>query len=73
MIFNGDIVIREVPLPLGVHGAIMEDPDGIANIYINAEDSQEEKFKTLCHELKHYKLHHVGSEKPVHIMEDEAG
>ena len=72
MTFNGDIVIRVVSLPNGIHGSIREDPDGIANIYINADDSQEEKMKTLYHELRHYKLRHIGSGKPVSVMEHEA-
>ena len=72
MIFNGDVVIRVVSLPSGVHGSIREDPDGITNIYINACDSQEEKIKTLRHELRHYKLRHIGSGKTVRMMETEA-
>ena len=73
MIFNGDIVIREVALPPGVHGSIREDPDGIVNIYINSCDTQEEKLKTLHHELRHHKLHHLGSGKSIQTMEIEAG
>ena len=72
MIFDGDIVIREVVLPPGVHGAIREDPDGIANIYINALDPEEERQKTLKHEMKHYKLKHLNSKKPLRVIEAEA-
>ena len=72
MIFDGYVVIREVDLPPGVHGAIREDPDGIANIYINAADPDEEKRKTLKHEMRHYKLKHIGSGKTLRLMEDEA-
>ncbi len=71
MIFDGDIVVREVSLPYGIHGSIRESPDGIVNIYINADDTQEEKLKTLLHELKHYKLHHIGSGKSARTMEKE--
>ncbi len=73
MMFNGDIVVREVTLPPGVHGAVREDPDGIVNVYINDQDCREEKLKTLRHELRHYELHHIGSGKTVRAMETEAG
>ena len=72
MQFNGDICIREVALPAGVHGAIMESPDGIANIYINQRDPEEEKRKTLRHELRHYVLGHIGSGKRLSVIESEA-
>ena len=72
MIFDGDVVIREIVLPHGVHGAIREDPDGIANIYINASDPEEERRQTLKHEMRHFKLRHLGSGKSLHIMEAEA-
>lgn len=71
MIFDGDVVIREVQLPPGVHGMIHEDPDGIANIYISESDSEEEKQKTLAHELRHLALRHLGSGRPVRMMEEE--
>lgn len=70
--FDGYVVIREVPLPPGVHGAIRLDPDGIANIYINSRDPEEERRKTLRHEIKHYELKHIGSGKPLSMMEAEA-
>lgn len=73
MNFNGDVVVRIVPLPPGVHGMICEDPDGIANIYINQSDSQEEQLLTLRHELRHYRHHHVGSDRPIHEIEHDAG
>lgn len=72
MTFDGRVVIREVQLPPGVHGAIMEDPDGIANIYINELDPEEEKRKTLRHEMRHFTLGHLGSGRPLRLMEAEA-
>ncbi len=72
MSFDGDVVVREVDLPPGVHGMIQEDPDGVANIYINLHDSWEERQKTLRHEMAHYRLGHLGSGKPVALMEEEA-
>lgn len=72
MSFDGDVVVREVELPPGVHGMIQEDPEGVTNIYINERDSWEERQKTLQHELEHHHLGHLGSGKPVRMMEAEA-
>lgn len=72
MSFDGDVVIREVVLPPGIHGMIQEDPDGVANIYINEKDSWEERQKTLQHELAHHRLGHIGSGRQVQLMESEA-
>ena len=72
MNFDGYVVIREVSLPSGIHGAIREDPDGIANIYLNESDSEEEKRRTLNHEMRHYQKGHLGSEKPISTIEEEA-
>ena len=41
MRIDGDAIIREVPLPSGIHGMIKEDPDGYANIYLNGKDPEE--------------------------------
>ena len=71
MIFD-DYIVRETPLPPGIHGMIKESPDGYANIYLNQADSEEEKRKTLRHELKHYRLGHLTFKKPVAEMEAEA-
>lgn len=71
MSFDGDVVIREVPLPPGVHGSIEEDPDGIANIYINEHDSYEERMRTLNHEMGHHRLGHLHSMESVEMMESE--
>ncbi|MBR3334325.1 MAG: ImmA/IrrE family metallo-endopeptidase [Clostridia bacterium] len=72
MRYFGEIIIREVPLPRGVHGALREDPEGNANIYVNQHDPIEERRKTVAHELRHYRLGHIGSGKPVHQIEKEA-
>lgn len=67
-----EYIVREVPLPPGVHGIVREDPDGLANIYINAADPEEEKLKTLEHELRHYRLRHLSSGKTLRQIEREA-
>ena len=72
MVFDGDVVIREIRFPKGIHGAIREDSDGIANIYINESDTEEEKKKTLDHEMKHFRLRHIGSGKTLRQVEKEA-
>lgn len=72
MTFDGLFAVREVPLPPGVHGMIKESPDGIVNIYINIADPDEEKLKTLQHEMRHYALGHLNFDRPVAEMEAEA-
>ncbi|MBO7709346.1 MAG: hypothetical protein J6S83_02690 [Lachnospiraceae bacterium] len=72
MQYDGEIIIREVLLPYGVHGVLREDPEGNANIYINQRDSIEERRKTVNHELRHYRLGHIGSGRPVRQLEKEA-
>ena len=72
MQYRGEIIIREVSLPHGVHGALREDSEGNANIYVNRLDSFEERRKTVDHELRHYRLGHIGSGKPVRQIEKEA-
>lgn len=72
MQYRGEIIIREIPLPHGVHGVLREDPEGNANIYVNQCDSFEERRKTVDHELRHYRLSHIGSGKPVRQIEKEA-
>ena len=66
-----DYIVREVPLPPGVHGIVREDPDGLANIYINSADPEEEKKKTLEHELRHVRLDHLHSSLPCSLQEKE--
>lgn len=72
MTFDGDVCVREVDLPPGVFGAIRESPDGVTNIYISSRLSFEEKKKTYRHEMRHYRLKHIGSKKTVYQMEKEA-
>lgn len=72
MTFDGDVCVREVNLPPGVFGAIRESPDGVTNIYISSCLSFEEKRKTYRHEMRHYRLKHIGSQKSVRQMENEA-
>ena len=72
MRYTGEIIIREIPLPCGVHGVLREDPEGNANIYVNQRDPEEERRKTVAHELRHYRLGHIGSGKPVRQAEEEA-
>ena len=72
MTFDGDVCVREIPLPAGVHGAIRESPDNVCNIYINQNDPMEVRRKTLEHEMAHFRLGHLGSGKTLRIMEDEA-
>lgn len=72
MTFDGEVCVREVDLPPGVCGAIRESPDGVMNIYISSRLTFEEKRKTYRHEMRHFRLGHIGSLKLVRQMEKEA-
>lgn len=72
MTFDGYVVVREIVLPDGVHGMTKEDYDGIMNVYVNEADPDEEKEKTILHEMRHIKLGHFGSGRDVAEMESEA-
>ena len=50
-----EVIIREIELPSFVRGYTKLDAEGIYNIYINKDKSDEQKAKTLEHELKHIK------------------
>lgn len=65
-------IIREVDLPPGVHGVVRIDGDGVANIYLSLRDSDEEKKKTIKHEVNHVRFGHVASGLDVREMEQEA-
>lgn len=74
LVYNHDYVIREVQLPPYVHGAVVLDEDDRANIYINANDPEDRKWKlTIVHELDHqvedhYYLPEDMAEEQVHEM-----
>lgn len=72
MTFDGEVCVREIDLPSGVAGAIRESPDGVTNIYLNSRYTFEERRKAYKHEMRHYKLRHIGSGKSVRQMEHEA-
>lgn len=72
MTFDGYVVVRYVPLPAGIHGMINEDPDGLANIYVNESDTREEQEKTVLHEMNHFYMGHLGSGMDIADMEGEA-
>ncbi len=66
------IYVRQVDMPIRVRGYTSVDPDGDYNIYINSDLSEERKFITLEHELRHILGGHLESELPVFVLEDIA-
>ena len=67
-----DVYYRVIDLPPGIHGFVMEDPDGNFNVYLNARDSQERRLHTAEHERAHILLGHLRDSRPVSELEREA-
>lgn len=51
--------VREGPLPKHIRGATMDDEDGNHNIYIQEGMSEEQKLKTVIHEIEHNERGHL--------------
>lgn len=68
-----DIFIRLVRFPsLRVPSAVMMDPDGDYNIYIDERLSDETKRRKLRHELIHVEQNHFADDVLVSDAEKEA-
>lgn len=63
-----DIMIRTVPLPLGVKGFCTYKKSGYI-VCINQKANETICQETLAHELKHILNHDLHSEKPVSYLE----
>ena len=53
MLTDGDYHVYYMPLPDGIHGAVVMGEDDYYSIYINSNSPQEEQQKTFIHEIKH--------------------
>jgi hypothetical protein len=50
-----DVIIREIEMPMALHGFVKVDDEGLGNIYINQNLSDYLKQKTIKHEIEHLK------------------
>lgn len=67
-----DYYIREAVLPGHINGATIDDEDGNHNIYINSALPDEQKIKTLIHEIYHGESgHSTDDTKTVEEKENE--
>lgn len=64
-----ELFFREVPMPGGCRGFVVEDEEGDFNIYINKDLSEERKQKTAAHELEHIRRGDTRSELPANELE----
>jgi len=53
------IIVRLIDAPTGLKGFCRADPDGNENVYINGRLSEDERRKTLDHELLHVVMGHL--------------
>ena len=70
---KNDYFVREAPLPDHIRGATMDDEDGNHNIYIKAGLSEEQRIRTLLHEVEHNEKGHLADDiTSVIVKESEA-
>lgn len=68
---DGDFVVRMVPLPGTIGGAVRLSEDGFANIYINDNMSQEARKKAFDHERRHIENNDFFSDRSIVEIETE--
>ena len=66
-----ELIFRQVPMPGGCRGFVIEDAEGDFNIYINQDLSDERKEKTAAHALAHLRRGDTRSELPAHELESK--
>lgn len=67
-----DIFIREIDLPPGCGGFILEDPDGDYNIYVRRGDPPDRQRETVRHEVEHALRGHLQRDRTLEECEAEA-
>ena len=67
-----DAIIRLIDLPPGIGGAIMEDEDGIYNVYINARHGHYAPLDDLDHEFAHIEHDDIHNDDPIEVIESRA-
>ena len=65
-------IVRLIDLPPGIGGAIMEDEDGIYNVYINARHGHYAQLDDLDHELAHIEHDDLHNDDPIEVIESRA-
>lgn len=63
--------VHYIPLPEGIHGAVKPTAEGYI-IAINSALSEQERARTLEHELMHIMRNHFSDERPIREIEAEA-
>lgn len=67
-----NVIVRLIDLPPGIGGAIMEDEDGIYNVYINARHGHYAQLDDLDHELAHIEHDDLHNNDPIEFIESRA-
>lgn len=74
LIENCDYFVRLVPFPPGkIDGAVTPNDDGTFSVYIDETAPREKQLEALDHELNHIRMDHLYSDKPIEVIEAEAG
>lgn len=70
MLEGMDFVVRFVPLPLRVHGLTVLDENGLYNVYINSNQTEDIQRAAYEHELEHIRRGDFSHpEKPLDLIE----
>lgn len=65
--------VRFIPMPSSVEGVTLPNDDGTYDVYINVNLPVERCREALAHELQHIRFDHLYENKPVWLLEQEAG
>lgn len=65
--------VRLLPLPSSVEGVVLPNDDGTYDVYINSVLPVEKRRDALAHEIRHIKHDHLYENKPIRLIEEEAG
>ncbi len=71
MLTDGDYHVYYIPLPTGVHGAVVMGEDDYFSIYINSNLPQDKQKVTFLHEIKHITNNDFHNGLPIKEIEKE--
>ena len=73
MLTDGDFVVRVVPFPGSVRGALRVDSENFGNIYINDALSPDARRRAFEHEVRHLLREDLFSDAPIEEVENCRG
>ena len=68
-VYSDDVIIRIVNMPVSIRGYVTDSPDGVHNVYVNANLTREMQEMCTLHELAHISNNDLASYAPVSELE----